>query len=131
MRVRDALNVWPDLILAPQEPDLFRRAHNTLLAEIQAVLPIDAIKSIDEVTCKLDERQRKDPDHIAHLIKDRLARFVGRYIACSIGFAANRQLAKIVCKQDNRMGSQSGIHPSCRPRFIRYLLMTCPELARK
>lgn len=83
----------------PQNPDLYRQAHNALIVEINAVLPIDAVKSVDEVTCKLNTRQRKSPEEVSFKIKDRIARYVGSHITCSIGFAANRQLAKIAGKQ--------------------------------
>ena len=58
MRVREARECCPDLVLVPQNPDRYRRAHNALLAEITSVIPIDAVKSIDELTCRLDEHQR-------------------------------------------------------------------------
>ncbi|MFV0643687.1 MAG: type VI secretion protein ImpB, partial [Sphingomonadaceae bacterium] len=47
MKVGEAKRLCPDLILVPQTPHLYRRAHNALLAEIESVVPIDAIKSID------------------------------------------------------------------------------------
>ncbi len=98
MAIKEAKTICPELILVPQEPDLYRRAHNTLLSEISAVLPIDAIKSIDELTCRLDAHQQKNPRETARQIKERLEKYVGRYITCSIGFAPNRQLAKIAGK---------------------------------
>lgn len=104
MKVHEARNKCPDLILAPQEPDLYRRAHNALISEINAVIPIDAIKSIDEITCRLDPRQQRDPEKLGHQIKDRIRQYIGPYITCSIGFAANRQLAKIAGKQDKPDG---------------------------
>ena len=36
--------------------------------------------------------------------KKRIAKNIGVYITCSIGFAANRLLAKIVCKVDKPNG---------------------------
>lgn len=65
MNVGEARALCPDLILAQQTPDLYRRAHNTLLAEIGAVIPIDAVKSIDELTCRLDRHQRRDPETLS------------------------------------------------------------------
>jgi len=105
MNVREARSRCPEITLVPQTPDLYRRAHNALIAEIAAVLPIDAVKSIDELTCHLDDVQRYRPEELSHEIKDRLARYVGPYITCSIGFAANRQLAKIAGKQDKPNGT--------------------------
>lgn len=104
MMVADARRLCPDIILVPQKPDLYRRAHETLLAEIESVIPIDAVKSIDELTCRLDSGQRNDPRGFAELLKATIADNVGPHITCSIGFAANRQLAKIACKVDKPNG---------------------------
>lgn len=105
MNVAEAKRVCPQIVLVPQSPDLYRRAHNTLMAEIGAVIPIDAVKSIDELTCKLDAGQRKNPEMLSEQIKDRLARYVGPHITCSIGFASNRHLAKIAGKQNKPDGT--------------------------
>lgn len=104
MNVADAQRLCPDIALIPQSPDLYRRAHNTLLAEIATVVPIDAIKSIDELACRLDGEQALRPDAVAQAVKSRIARYVGTSITCSIGFAPNRHLAKIACKMDKPDG---------------------------
>lgn len=98
MQVKDARDICPDIVLVPQRPDLFRRAHNALLNEIACEIPIETVKSIDEMSCVLDKSASDDPLGLAKRIKDRLRQNVGRYITCSIGFAANRMLAKIACK---------------------------------
>lgn len=114
MIVEEAKARCPEIILVPQKPDLYRRAHNTLIAEIESVLPIDAIKSIDELTCRLDESQRARPLDLAATIKKTIANNVGPHITCSIGFAANRQLAKIACKMDKPNGVTIW-HPQMMP----------------
>ena len=106
MKVNEARVLCPDLVLVPQKPDLYRRAHNTLLAEIETVLPIDTVKSIDELTCRLDEDGRRDPERLVARLKDKLARNVGTYLTCSVGIAANRQLAKMACKAGKRIEGQ-------------------------
>ena len=98
MKVEEARRICPDIVLVPQEPDLYRRAHNTLIAEIRSVLPIDAVKSIDELTCKLDDTGRDEPEALAKKIKSTIANNVGTFITSTMGIAANRQLAKIACK---------------------------------
>ena len=105
MNVAEAKRICPDIVLVPQTPDLYRRAHNTLLAEISSVIPVDAVKSIDELTCKLDVKQGNDPEELSFKIKDRIASHVGRHITCSIGFAPNRHLAKIAGKQNKPDGT--------------------------
>ena len=66
MPVREARRICPGLILVPQRPDLFRRAHNTLLNEIACEIPIETVKSIDELACKLDKSNIADPAALAH-----------------------------------------------------------------
>ncbi len=108
MTIEDARAACPDLVLVPQEPDLYRRAHNTLISEISTVIPIDAVKSIDELTCRVAPEQRTDPLTLGRRIKERLRKYVGPYITCSIRFAANRQLAKIACKAGKRVDGGYG-----------------------
>ena len=105
MTVREAQKICPEIILTPQNPDLYRRAHNALISEISMVIPVDAVKSIDELTCRLDKVQRKDPQSVGHKIKQRLEALVGPWIKCSLGYAANRQLAKMACKAGKPNGN--------------------------
>ena len=104
MPVPEARAICPDIILVTQRPDLFRRAHNALLNEINCEIPIETVKSIDELSCKLDRTNIADPLGLAKKIKDRIRANVGEQITCSIGFAANRLLAKIACKIDKPNG---------------------------
>lgn len=104
MPVPEALKVCPDLVLVPQRPDLFRRAHNTLLNEIACEIPIETVKSIDELACRLDAKDAREPEALAARLKQRIAANVGPHITCSIGFAANRLLAKTACKMDKPNG---------------------------
>ena len=104
MRVPDVLAICPDIILVPQRPDLIRRAHLTLLSEIESEIPIDVVKSIDELACVLDQTTSADPRGLSQRIKERLRKNVGEHITCSIGIAANRLLAKIACKVDKPNG---------------------------
>ncbi|MSP93710.1 MAG: type VI secretion protein ImpB [Alphaproteobacteria bacterium] len=104
MRVPEALAVCPDLVLVTQRPDLFRRAHNALLNEIGCEIPIETVKSIDELACALDRTSIAAPQDLASRIKRRISQNIGSQITCSIGFAANRLLAKIACKIDKPNG---------------------------
>ena len=104
MPVREARALCPHIKLVPQRPDLFRRANCALLNEITCEIPIETVKSIDELTCKLDKADIADPEGLAVRIKQRIKTNIGPYITCSIGFAANRLLAKIACKIDKPNG---------------------------
>lgn len=115
MNIEEARERCPGIILVPQSPDLYRRAHNALLSEISAVIPIDAVKSIDELTCKVSPPERGDPRALGLRIKKRIADYIGPYLTCSIGFAANRQLAKMACKAGKPNGNMVW-HPNDMPR---------------
>src|SRR5581483_1882073 len=104
MPVPEARKLCPDIVLIMQRPDLFRRAHNALLNEITCEVPIETVKSIDELACKLDKTTIADPRGLATRIKDRIRKNIGDQITCSMGFAANRLLAKIACKVDKPNG---------------------------
>jgi len=114
MDIEEARERCPDIILVPQSPDLYRRAHNTLLSEISAVIPVDAVKSIDELTCRVTPSERGDPHALGLRIKKRIADNIGPCITCSIGFAANRQLAKMACKAGKPNGNLLW-HPNDMP----------------
>lgn len=102
MTVVEARQKCPDLVTIVQSPDLYRRAHNALISEIQCVIPIDEVKSIDEMTCIVEARDRNNPRDLGQRIKARLHANIGPWITCSIGYAANRQLAKMACKAGKR-----------------------------
>ena len=90
MTVNEAINRCPDIILVPQKPDLYRRAHNALLIEIETILPIDTVKSIDELTCKLDGRGIADPLGLAKDIKRNLGESIGPQTTNSIALSSSR-----------------------------------------
>jgi DNA polymerase-4 len=85
MMVDEAKRICRDLILVPQKPDLYRRAHNALIAEINSVIPVDVVKSIDELACRLDSNHRADPSGLAIRIKRAIRYNIGAAITCSIG----------------------------------------------
>lgn len=114
MPVPEARRICPEIVLVTQRPDLFRRAHNTLLNEIACEIPIETVKSIDELCCRLDPGDMRAPEDLADRLKHRISENVGPYITCSIGFAANRLLAKTACKMDKPNGTTIW-HPGDMP----------------
>lgn len=104
MPVREAKRVCPEIILVPQKPDMYRRAHNALCSSIQSVIPIDVRKSIDELCFKLDRNDIADPYMLTDNIKAAIREDVGPYVTCSIGYGPNRHIAKIACKMNKPDG---------------------------
>lgn len=131
MMVDEAKALCRDLVLVPQKPDLYRRAHNALLSEIGAIIAIDTVKSIDELACRLDPPAIRDPHSVATRIKRAIRYNIGASIACSIGFAANRHLAKIAGGTQKPDGL-SIWHPSQMPGpLLRVPLEDIPGIGRR
>ena len=129
MSVDEARSLCPDIVFVAQSPDLYRRAHNALVSSILGVVPITAVKSIDEITCEVPEQYRDHPEDLGHQIKNRILDDIGPYITCSIGFAGNRQLAKMACKAGKwnhaRYGNGLNIwHPKDMPSPLLKLDLT-------
>src|ERR1700676_2644630 len=72
MRVPEARAICPDMVFVTQRPDLFRPAHNTLINEITCEIPIETVKSIDELSCILDKATIAEPEALAHRVKTRI-----------------------------------------------------------
>ena len=69
MGIREARATRPDIIFILQKPAIYRQMHLDLLAEISAISLIDAVKSIDELTCRLESAMRDRPEIVAEQIK--------------------------------------------------------------
>ena len=76
----DALALCLDLKLVTQRLDLFRRANSALLNEIMCEIPIDVVKSIDELACQLMTKDAEDPLGLARRIKQRISNNIGPHI---------------------------------------------------
>ncbi|ADM08775.1 UMUC-like DNA-repair protein [Parvularcula bermudensis HTCC2503] len=123
MRVPEARAICPDIVLVMQRPDLFRWAHGALLNEISCEIPIETVKSIDELCCTLTKSDIGDPQGLARRLKSFIAENIGPHITCSIGYAANRLLAKMACKMDKPNGVTIW-RPEDMPRPLQDLPLT-------
>lgn len=96
-RVGEARRLCPGIRIVPARPRLYVRMHHRILEAIDRFIPVDAVHSIDEVSCRLD-RTQQDPARavdLARRIKRGIAAHAGRCLRCSIGIAPNRFLAKV------------------------------------
>lgn len=96
-KVADAKRLCPDLICVKARHTAYIEFHHKVLAAAETVLPIAAVHSIDEFSCKLlgDEHLPAKAEHLARKIKEAIAARVGPCLTCSIGLAPNRFLAKV------------------------------------
>ena len=92
-----AKELCPDLICIQARQAVYAEFHHRIFQEVDKLLKVDHIFSIDEGACRLTGKycQVAHAISIAMLIKQSIAQNVGDFITCSIGIAPNRYLAKI------------------------------------
>jgi DNA polymerase-4 len=96
-RVGDARRMCPGIVLACSRTGEYVRVHHDLIAAIDAVIPVRAVHSIDEMSCRLapNERDPAAARALAMKVKRSIGERVGPTMRCSIGIAPNRFLAKV------------------------------------
>ena len=101
--VRTGTPVWqarkmcPELVCVVADHKRYVIVHNRIVAAVERVLPIESVRSIDEVACRLVGAERH-PDAVidlAHRIKRAIYELAGAYMHCSIGAGPNVMLAKV------------------------------------
>ncbi len=97
--VADAQRLCPGITFVPSRPRLYVLMHHRVLSAIDTVIPVDKVHSIDEVSCRLDKRERESgPEGVRQLalrIKAAIRARCGATMRCSIGIGPNRTLAKL------------------------------------
>ena len=102
--VETARGICADMIFVVARPDAYVRLHRRILDVIESVLPVAAVKSIDEVVCHLSGEQATDPHALAGRIKEALAAAFSGTLTCSIGIAASGLQAKIAAELEKPDG---------------------------
>jgi DNA polymerase-4 len=94
--VRDARKLCPDILFVEARPREYVRLHEALLEVVERQMHVEAVHSIDEVSCRLTGRWREPAAAraLALQIKEAIRREVGPCLRCSIGVAPNLFLAK-------------------------------------
>ena len=102
--VETARAACEDMIFVVARPDAYVRLHRRILNVIESVLPVETVKSIDEVVCHLNYEQAADPHALAKHIKNALADAFSGTLTCSIGIAASGLQAKIAAELEKPDG---------------------------
>ena len=103
-RVKEARKRCPHIKFVPARHDVYVHLYQKIYQTIEDCIHIDQACSIDEVVCTLLGNERRQAQQLAQQIKQRLAKVIGPYITCSIGFAPNRLLAKTAAEVDKPDG---------------------------
>ncbi|MBV9658376.1 MAG: DNA polymerase [Verrucomicrobia bacterium] len=112
-QIAEARRLCPGLEVIEARPQLYVETHNQLVKIIGAILPVEAVVSIDEMHCKLwgEWTQPEQAPWIARELKRAIAEQVSPVLTCSIGLAPNPFLAKTASDMQKPDG----------------LMMICPE----
>lgn len=105
-RVSDAKLMCRDLKVVEARPDIYVDVHNRILAEVDQVIPVEKVCSIDEVACRLmgPETQEAVARALGHRIQRRILENVGECLTASIGIAPSRMLAKTAADMQKPLG---------------------------
>jgi DNA polymerase-4 len=96
-QVGEAKRMCPGLILVDARQDLYVEFHHRIVDAVHSCVPVTAVKSIDEMACRLMGREclLDNALRLATEIKEKIRTEVGSEMRCSIGLAPNRFLAKV------------------------------------
>jgi DNA polymerase-4 len=95
--VWQARRMCPEIVCVVASHKRYVIMHNRILAAVRRVIPIESVRSIDEMACRLagDERKPEAAAGIARRIKTEIRDLAGDYMRCSIGVGPNVMLAKV------------------------------------
>jgi DNA polymerase IV len=96
MLVRDARRRCPDILFVVARPAEYVRLHDEIVRIVEEQMHIEAVHSIDEMSCRLTGRWREPAAAraLALDIKAAIRREAGPTLRCSIGLGPNLFLAK-------------------------------------
>lgn len=97
LRVPEARERCPGLVVVEARPELYINYHRRLKAVVETCLPIWKTQSIDEMTCQLTATfaSRAEAEAVARKMKEAIVTQVGPYLRSSIGIASTWLLAKV------------------------------------
>lgn len=99
-KIYEAKKLCPNLICVKGKHKLYVEYRKRIFAEINKLLFVDVICSIDEGAVKLTGKYQQEQEAIrlSQSIKLAIKQNVGDYITCSIGIASTKYLAKIAAE---------------------------------
>lgn len=128
-----ARQICPGLRVVIARPQRYVQVHHAIVEAVESCLPVQAVHSIDEMSCRLasNERQPDRAVELARRIKQAIRDRVGEYLRCSIGIAPNCFLAKVATDMQKPDGLVV-LNESDLPQALYSLELTdLPGIARR
>jgi DNA polymerase IV len=130
MWVREARRVCPDIVLVAARHEKYVDLHKKIVGAIGNVLPVTAVRSIDEMVCALKVNEGARALALGREVKAAIAQEVGPTVTCSVGLGPNELLAKIAAEMEKPDGLVV-IQPDDLPGpLLRLSLTDIPGIAR-
>jgi len=123
-RVDVARGLCPGLRVVEARPRRYVEVHHQLVRAVETCVPVHAVRSIDEMSCRLLGAGRSPHEAIRLALRIKLAirddLELGPHLPCSIGLAPNEWLAKVAAdveKPDGLTMFLRGDLPDCLHRL--------------
>jgi DNA polymerase IV len=130
MWVREARQVCPDIVLVAARHEKYVALHKDIVQVIGDVLPVMAVRSIDEMVCALAANEGARALTLGREVKAAIAKEIGPTVTCSVGLGPNELLAKIAAEMEKPDGLVM-IRPENLPGPLLGLALTdIPGIAR-
>jgi DNA polymerase-4 len=108
MRIQDAKNIDPSIIILSPDPEKYFDAHRRFRAVLERYTDLVTPKSIDEFIVDFQGseavRQGRSLIDVGYQIKEEIKEALGEYVTVNIGLAPNRFLAKVAAGMDKPDG---------------------------
>lgn len=121
--VTEARAIVPEMIFVVARPDAYVRLHHRILAVIDGCLPIEKVRSIDELVCDLVASEAAQSEELVQSIKAALCDAFGPTLTCSIGIAPSELLAKVAAEMHKPDGMVI-LHERDMPGAIAHLKLS-------
>ncbi len=104
--VRLARQLCPDIAIIEARPDRYVYYHHKIIEEIEHILPVEKVCSIDEVACLLmgPEQAENKARQLGLRIQQAVCQNLGKSLTCSVGIGPSRLLAKTAADMKKPLG---------------------------
>src|SRR5215207_2034789 len=130
MWVREARAVCPDIALVAARHEKYVALHKDIVRAVERVLPVAAVRSIDEMVCALAVNESARAEAVGRAVKAALASEIGPALTCSIGLGPNELLAKIAAEMEKPDGLVRLRHEDLPGPLLRLPLTDIPGIAK-
>lgn len=108
MRIQEAKEIDPSIIILSPDPEKYFNAHRRFKAVLEQYTDLVTPKSIDEFIVDFQGsavvREGRNLVEVGYEIKDKIKEALGEYVTVNIGLAPNRFLAKVAAGMDKPDG---------------------------